>query len=210
MNEMSAGKDIRIMLKEAFTLFAITLIAGLLLGFIYQLTKDPIAEQEALAVQNACRSVFSTADSFKLTDLSPSAAQAEEYKKLGVTIGEVYEALDASGNFLGYVLRSASNQGYGGDIVLYLGVASDGTLRDVSILEISETAGLGMNAESVLVPQFHEKSVPQFSYTKTGAAAEDEIDAISGATITTRAFVNAVNCGLSYAIDEMKGGAGNE
>ncbi len=210
MNEMTKGNDIRVMLKEAFTLFAITLIAGLMLGFIYQLTKDPIAQQEAQAVQNACRSVFPAADSFELTGLTPTDAQAAEYASVGVTIGEVYKALDGSGNFLGYVLRSTSSQGYGGNIVLYLGVAQDGTLQDVSILEISETAGLGMNAESVLVPQFHEKSVSKFSYTKTGAAAEDEIDAISGATITTKAFVNAVNCGLSFALDEMKGGAGNE
>ena len=77
-----------------------------------------------------------------------------------------------------------------------MGVADDGTLNGISLLSISETAGLGMRAGEVLVPQFAGKQVEQFSYTKTGAASDDQIDAISGATITTNAVVNGVNAGL--------------
>ena len=54
--------------------------------------------------------------------------------------------------------------------------------------------------------QFKDKKVTQFSYTKTGAASDFEIDALSGATITTKAVVNAVNAGLAY-FDSMGGGA---
>lgn len=50
-----------------------------------------------------------------------------------------------------------------------------------------------MNAEKVLIPQFAGKQVPLFAYTKTGSTSDNEIDAISGATITTNAFVNGVN-----------------
>lgn len=65
------------MLKDAGILFAITLVAGLLLGCVYQITKEPIARQEALAQENACREVFSDAESFEaVTDFTEEAAQA--------------------------------------------------------------------------------------------------------------------------------------
>ena len=76
------------------------------------------------------------------------------------------------------------------------GITSEGVLRGVSILEISETAGLGMRAESVLVPQIHNLNAEHITFTKTGSTSESEIDAISGATVTTTAFVNIVNASL--------------
>ena len=129
---------------------------------------------------------------------------------MGVKLGNVYQALGSDSSMLGYVLESTSTQGYGGNIVLYLGVAMDGTLNDISILEISETPGLGMAAPDVLVPQFHDRKADSFVYTKTGATAENEIDAITSATITTSAVTNAVNGGLKAAQILLEGGAGNE
>jgi electron transport complex protein RnfG len=199
-------KDVKVMLKEAFVLFSITLISGLLLGFVYQLTKDPIAKAQELAIQNACKAVFSDAASFELISAVPSAELQARMEESGVRIEEAYEAYSSDGSLIGHVISSASSEGYGGDIVLYLGVDLEGKLRDVSILDISETAGLGMNAESVLVPQFHDKAVSSFTYTKTGSTSESEIDAISGATITTKAFTNAVNYGLEMAAELRKGG----
>ncbi|MCR5426141.1 MAG: RnfABCDGE type electron transport complex subunit G [Lachnospiraceae bacterium] len=199
-------KDVKVMLKEAFVLFSITLISGLLLGFVYQLTKDPIAKAQELAIQNACKAVFSDAASFELISAVPSAELKARMEENGVRIEEAYEAYGSDGSLIGHVISSASSEGYGGDIVLYLGVDLEGKLRDVSILDISETAGLGMNAESVLVPQFHDKAVSSFTYTKTGSTSESEIDAISGATITTKAFTNAVNYGLEMAAELRKGG----
>ena len=71
-----------------------------------------------------------------------------------------------------------------------------------------------MKAEEVLKPQFENKKVERFTYTKSGAMSDDEIDAISGATITTNAVTNGVNAGLAYFqtkyADGMKGGSGNE
>ena len=66
-----------------------------------------------------------------------------------------------------------------------------------------------MKAEEVLKPQFAGKNVPVFTYTKTGAVSDDQIDAISGATITTRAMTKAVNGGL-YFFQTQLGGDGNE
>ena len=180
------------MLKEAGILFAITLIAGLLLGFVYELTKEPIRLQEEKAVQEACQAVFTDAGHFEELDpYIPSDDTAQNLSDTGITIGTVYEAQDASGEKLGYVIQTTSSEGYGGNIVLYVGI-------------------LGMKAGDVLVPQFHQKNVKSFTYTKTGSTSDSEIDAISGATITTRAVTNAVNGSLLAFHDYVQGGAGNE
>lgn len=206
---MGKNADIRVMLKEAGILAVITLIAGLVLGFVNELTREPIRLQQEKAVQDACREVFpDTKDEgilFKELDYTPGAALAEELSGTGVTIGTVYEATDQSGVFLGYVVQSTSTEGYGGNIVLYAGVTAEGVLNGVSILEISETPGLGMKAGKVLVPQFQGKAVSSFTYTKTGSRSDSEIDAISAATITTKAVTNAVNGALAVAQDLMGG-----
>ena len=207
---MKNKSDVSVMLKEAGILFAITLIAGLVLGVVNELTKDRIRIQQEKAVQEACAAVFQTAASFEEMEYEPDEALAQELSGNGVKIGSVYQALGSDGSPLGVVVESISTEGYGGNIVLYLGVTNEGTLNDISILEISETPGLGMLAPEVLVPQFHEKNVDSFAYTKTGAAAENEIDAISGATITTRAVTGAVNDGLKAARTLTEGGALNE
>ena len=150
------------MLKEAGILFAITLIAGLLLGFVYELTKEPIRLQEEKAVQEACQAVFTDAGHFEELDpYIPSDDTAQNLSDTGITIGTVYEAQDASGEKLGYVIQTTSSEGYGGNI-------------------------------------------------KTGSTSDSEIDAISGATITTRAVTNAVNGSLLAFHDYVQGGAGNE
>lgn len=204
-------RDVGEMVKEAGILFAITLIAGLLLGFVYELTKEPIAKQERKAVQEACAAVFPDASSFEVVERGPSEGLREQLAGEGVVIGSAYKALDSDGGLLGYVVESISKRGYGGRIVLYAGVALDGTTQGVSILEISETPGLGMRAEEVLVPQIRGKMAYNFFYTKTGASSENEIDAITGATVTTKAFTNAVN-GALYMVGELKaqGGDGDE
>ena len=94
--------------------------------------------------------------------------------------------------------------------MLYVGVGADGTVNGVSITEIKETAGLGMKAPDVLTPQFADKKVQSFTYVKNGASAENEVDAISGATVTTKAVTNAVNGGLRVALELLEGGAVNE
>lgn len=207
---MKNKNDISVMLKEAGILFAITLIAGLLLGVVNELTKEPIRIQQEKAIQEACRAVFADAASFEEMEYTLDAALTEELSGMGVKLGTVYQALGSDSGLLGYVLESTSTEGYGGNIVLYLGVTVDGTLNDISILEISETAGLGMLAPEVLVPQFHDKKVESFVYTKSGASADNEIDAITSATITTKAVTNAVNGGLKAAGMLLEGGAGNE
>lgn len=206
---MQNKKDLHVMLKEAGILFVITLISGLVLGLVYELTKEPIRLQQEKAIQEACATVFEAADSFEEQEVVLEDTLVTELAANGVEIGSIYEANSASGSLLGYVLQSTTTEGYGGDIVLYMGVTVDGTLNGISILEIDETPGLGALAPEVLAPQFAGKQVESFTYTKTGAVAENEIDAISGATKTTKAITNAVNGGLKV-VQSMIGGGSNE
>lgn len=203
---MKNNSDINKMLKEAGILFAITLIAGLMLGFVYELTKEPIRIQEEKAIQEACKAVFADASEFVETEATPSEGLAAELAEEGVKIGTIYEAMGSDGTHKGYVLQTTSSEGYGGNIVLYIGVTAEGSLNGVSILEISETPGLGMRAEEVLVPQFAGKKAESFTYTKTGSQSDSEIDAISGATITTKAVTSAVNGGLRVINEELAEG----
>lgn len=199
------------MMKNTGIMLAITIVAGLILGFVYQITKAPIARQEALAKQEACQEVFQDASSFGM--IGVNAVDAAGWNEAGYaqeSIDEVMEAKDASGNLIGYVITVTTKEGYGGDIQFSIGVRLDGTLNGMSILSISETAGLGMQAEDILKPQFADKQVESFEYTKNGATSENQIDAISGATITTNAVTNGVNAGLYYFRTELGGGSGNE
>lgn len=198
------------MIKDALILFAITLIAGLMLGVVNDITKEPIAQQEQKAKNEACQNVFAEADSFEAQELADSAQIEQVLTDAGISgadIDELMAAKDASGALLGYVITVTDHEGYGGDIQFSMGITNEGTLNGISLLSISETAGLGMRAGEVLVPQFADKNVSKFTYTKTGATADSEIDAISGATITTNAVVNGVNAGLAYFDKILKGGS---
>lgn len=200
------------MIKDALILFAITVIAGLLLGGVYQITKDPIAAQEALAASNACREVFSDAADFEQDPAFAADDSGPVYnvKYPDESVDDCLKALDSNGEVLGYVLTVTTHEGYGGDIRFMMGIRNDGTLNGISILSISETAGLGMQAEDVLVPQFAGRNATEFKYTKDGAVSDSEIDAISGATITTNAVTNGVNAGLSYFYSTLSPVEGGE
>ena len=125
-------------------------------------------------------------------------ADPEECKRvadLGIkaTVDEVCEAADE-----GYVVTVTDKEGYGGDIQITVGVTKDGTVSGVSILSISETAGLGMRAtEAKFQEQYVGKTTDKFYVSKDGGEGEP-IDAISGATITSRAFTGAVNTAIGY------------
>ena len=193
------------MLKNAGILIAITVISGLILGLVYETTKDTIAAREEADKRAAYSEVFKDAADFEImTDDIMTADYRAELDASGyaaVNIDELIIAMDNDGNRLGVVYTVTTSEGYGGDITLTAGIRNDGTLNGISILTINETAGLGMNAEKVLKPQFEDRQADSFVYTKTGAVADNEIDAISGATITTNAFTNAINCCLKHFHD---------
>lgn len=198
-------------IKDALALTLITLVAGVALGGVYEITKDPIARQEAQAKAEAYEQVFTDAAAFEEVKMDDTLIQTirdqldqEGYK--AQSIEEIMRAEDQSGETLGYAFTVVTSEGYGGDIQFSMGVQNDGMLNGISILSIGETAGLGMNADTpAFKDQFVGKQVEQLQYTKNGATQDDEINAISGATVTTNAMTNGVNAGLC-AFRVMEGG----
>lgn len=197
--------------KNVIVLTIITVVAGFLLGYVYDITKGPIEQATEKAKQEAYKSVFKAADSFEgvqgfNSEIATNAINTSGGIN-GVSIDEALVAKDSSGNTLGYVFTVTSAEGYGGDVQLSMGVANDGTINGIEFLSLSETAGLGMKADTAeFKSQFAGMNARQISYTKTGKQSDYEIDAISGATITTNAVTNAVNGGLYY-FESLNGGA---
>ena len=198
--------------KNTLILTAITVVSGLLLGVVYDITKEPIAQAQENTKQEAYRTVLSDASEFETVEFDADAA-ASLLSENGYTsdvITEIAEGMDAGGATVGYVISVQSSEAYDGSLSLSVGIASDGTVKGIEMLEISETAGLGMKAdEAEFKDQFKDKNVQKFTYTKTGEDGDDKIDAISGATITTNAVTNAVDSALVYFQNEL-GGEGNE
>lgn len=200
------------LIKNTFIMLIITIVAGGILGFVYDSTKDVIAKQEEDKKIQAYKTVFEEADDFNELSLEIDDSLKTEFTDAGFEaedIDGIVVAKNAAGQNLGYILLITTHEGYGGDISFTMGVKNDGTLNGISLLSISETAGLGMEADKVLVPQFKNRKADKFKFTKTGSLQPDEIDAISGATITTNAITNGVNLGLYY-FNEYLGGANHE
>ncbi len=191
--------DIKTMFKNALVLFVITLVAGVSLGFVYQVTKEPIAYQEELAQIKANQAVFPDAANFEDEEVDESKAASilsgADYGK--ISIKSVKKAVDGSGNGLGYVIQVSSG-GYGDKIVFTVGITNDSQVNGISLISINETPGLGMNAEKIIVPQFNGKPAGKFSVTKNAASGDSEIEAISGATITSKAITYGVNAAVEY------------
>ncbi len=197
-------------IKNALILFVITLVAGVALGFVYDMTKAPIARNAALALERANAQVFATAEQWSEQMLDETAAQdvlASDPGFSNVKIKSVLEAQDASGNGIGYVIEVAS-MGYGADIDFVVGISAEDVLNGISIISIAETPGLGMNAQKELVPQYStgDKAAQLFTVVKNPPAADNEIQSISGATITSEAIKNGVNAAVTYYEDVLKGG----
>ncbi len=184
-------------IKDAVALFVITLIAGALLGLVNQITKEPIAKAELTAKEEAYKVVFADGKEF--------AEDKEIDKKLkgatfdGAEISEILEVHDKKGETVGYVCSLVAKEGYGGDINFTIGVSTDGKMTGLSVLSHSETAGLGANCtEKEFTKQFVGLQGPEVAYTKEGKSADNEFDALSGATITTKALTKAINAGLGF------------
>ena len=183
-------------IKNTVILTLITLIAGICLRAVYEITKEPIAQAQDAAKKEAWQQVFPDADvnDFELVDVDQKAAD-KAIKDLGVkaTIDEVCTVGEE-----GYVVTATDKEGYGGDIKITVGITADGTINGISILSISETAGLGMRAtEPAFYEQYQGKQAEKFVVSKDGGDGEP-IDALSGATITSRAVTGAVNAALGY------------
>ncbi len=187
-------------ITSTLVLCIITLVAGLCLALVYEVTKEPIAAAEEKAALAAYQSVFPTADAFEAQELGDIAPGTT------VSIDKVAVAKQGSEN-LGWALTVTSHEGYGGDITIAMGVSPDGTLTGISVISQGETAGLGAKCKD---PAFTDRFVGisggHITLVKTETAGGGQVQAISGATVTSTAVVKAVNTGLSYVYEQYLGG----
>ena len=187
-------------MKDAFILFAITLISGIALGGVYEVTKGPIEQATIEANNKTYRGVVPEASSFEETsdiDLEACNTELAASDFGGVGVETVMVAKDDAGSDLGYVINSYSNDSYGGKVSISVGIKDDGSITSIGFREISDTPGLGLKAkEDPFRTQYDGKSASELTVVKGGNAGDAEINAISGATITSNAVTNAVNAAL--------------
>lgn len=207
-------------IKNTVILFAITLVAGLGLGFVYNVTSDARAEQEEKTKLSAYESVMPGMDGFENVKIDKECAKyienrMKENEKAGNIstikafsgeVNEVVLAKDKEGKNLGYIVTVTDKEAYSGSLQMTVGVTEDGTVKGISFLSLSETPGLGMKAdEDSFKAQFKDKKVNYFVYEKSGASENNEIQAISSATITSNAVTHGVNAAI-YCVDYITGG----
>lgn len=197
-------------IKDALVLLLITAIAGVLLGLVYKITKEPIEEQNEKAKIAAYNSAFDKLDSYEELEVTDAIEEAVAASEDAVTVNEIVKAYDASKTLLGFIITVTDSNGYGGDIKLTVGIDVTGKITGVEFLDINETAGLGMKAkEDSFKSQFAGITGEKVEYIKGGERNPAyQIDAISSATITTKAVTGGVN-GALVAFREI-GGVVNE
>lgn len=185
-------------LKLGFILLLIAGIAGFLLGGAYVITKEPIAQQIVKANNEAMKQILSDADNFNKIDVD-----LEKYP----LVTEVYEGTKGK-DVAGYVVKVAP-KGYGGKIEMMVGISSKGKVAGIKILSHSETPGLGANAPGEKFSgQFKNKPIDKdLKVVKKDPSQDNEIQAITGATITSRAVTGGVNEVIKFYNSELKGGA---
>ncbi len=187
MLKQSDGKEI---IKIGGILFAITAIAALVLALMNGVTAPVIAQNQAKKQAEAMQAVLPEASGFSEENLKTD--------DMDDTVTAVYE----STNNAGFAVM-VSPSGYGGAISMAVGVTPEGEVAGVDIISQTETAGLGSNCTK---PEFKEQFVGKtagITVTKSGAQG-NEIDAISSATITSKAVTAGVNSAIAAA--EAAGG----
>lgn len=178
------NSKVKEIIVPAVSLFIICIVVTALLALTNSVTAPKISALAIETENNTKKIVLSDAESF---------SDAQTIEKDGAQY-TYYKGMSQSGEVNGYVF-STSAKGYGGDIDVMVGVGTDGSVKGVSILSISETAGLGMNAKKdSFLTQFNGKTAG-ITVSKT-APSDNEIQALTGATITSKAMTSAVNTAL--------------
>ncbi|MCK4401673.1 RnfABCDGE type electron transport complex subunit G [bacterium] len=165
----------RKILKLAIVLFIIAAISGAILGITYTVTKEPIAKQVKLEEEKALKDIFSEATSFNLITCKD---------------GYIYYEVYAKNKLIGYAL-DASGKGFCGTIKIKVGMNLNKTIKSIRITSQNETPGLGTRIKRTkFTDQFMNKTLKQVLLKKD--SCEGTIDALTGATISSRAVSVAV------------------
>lgn len=209
---MAEKKKKSSVLVNTLVLLVVTFVSVLLLAVVNQVTKEPIAQAEINARAEIYKVVYPDAENFAEDEnraemLENSAQLLESEGYTGCSINDFLVVEDSSKAVKGYVIAATSPNGYGGDIQIALGITKDGEITGFDVVSNSETAGLGSRCtEPEFKDQFAGKPASALEYTKSGASADNEIDAISGATITTNAVTEAANCAIVFYQENFGGG----
>lgn len=164
----------------ALCLTLVCLICSSILGVVYAVTCGPIGEADAKILKAGISKVLPEGVSIS----------AEKSATLGDRQYSYYEAVSAGGDVVAYAVKSESI-GFGGPLSLMVGVLSDGTVYNTSVLSHSETPGLGAKCESdaAFMSQWRNLSPDKVLKVKKDGG---DIDAITASTITSRAYAEAV------------------
>ena len=145
--------------------------------------------------------------SFNYTDILMGGCSIDA-TGVPLTDEAIETALDSNKETLGYVITVTAKDGSQGSITFSVGIKNDGTVNGYSITSISETPGLGMKAEEAdFYKQFENKKVDKFDVVKATPSKDDEIEAITGSTITSKAMANGCNAAITYFQNKLQGGA---
>lgn len=187
----SKAKDIII---PAVALFVICLVASVLLALTNGVTAEKIAKNQA---ENA---VASRSEVLSVVDGTEVASYSED--KTDENSGLVYcEGLDKDGNVIGYIFTTAA-KGYGGDVKCMLGYDMNGEIVGFTILDCSnETPGLGQNAKTHFTKDFFNGKSGELKVVKDGG----DVQAITAATITSRAVSKAVSASNAAVVSLING-----
>lgn len=174
--------------KLGLILLLICAIAAIALGLTYELTIDQIIFQRNAISEQARKEVLSNAEEFKPLDENIF----NEISSADPTIQEIYLGYKGT-EVVGYAIKSAG-QGYGGNVEVITGIDVQGMITGVRIGNHLETPGLGANAQN---PSFYEQYDGKSTETEIKVVKnnpqDNEIEALSGATITSDAVTDAVN-----------------
>lgn len=177
--------------KISIVLFIISIATSLLLSLTNDLTKDIIASGQ-LEKKNESMSKVIPAAEYRLLSNEPG-------------VYELYAA-NIKDKTVGYAV-SLSEKGYGGDIHMMIGILPDGTVNGVNIIDMSETPGLGDNAKKPeFTDMFYGIKDDEIALSKDGG----KIEALSGATVTSRAVTKGVKRAVEIVNSEFSGGESGE
>ena len=187
--------DPKYIITLTVTLLVTCVIVAGLLGLVNGVTAGPIAEINWEKTQVAMSAVAADPDNttFAETPLENTQAMIDAATAAGGTLGDIYEA-QVNGESVGYAI-TVSASGSQGTIEMMVGVDTEGTVTGVSIVSHSETSGIGtkvMNNEDGVLDQFKGKSAADGTLS-----VGTNVDAITGATVSTRGVTTGVNAALA-------------
>ena len=191
-------------LRDTLSLVAITIVAGLCLSFVHELTAGTILTAEEEERSASYREVFPEASDFAALEDS-GAPDYDQTPVDGVTIEDALFAVDENGERIGCVISATSANGYGGDITLSVGIDGSGAITGMKVTSMSESPGFGSHCQDEEFQEQFNGISGEVVYTGSGKTAPNEIDMISGATFTTSAVTDAVNGALKCARSLMGG-----